>query len=52
MQWFRDLQIGRKLGLAFIAITLLALILGLFAMYELRNSQALVRNITTESMPA
>jgi methyl-accepting chemotaxis protein len=52
MRWFKDLSIGRKLGLAFTLLTLLALGLGTFALVQLRQGQALVDDITGRSMPA
>jgi methyl-accepting chemotaxis protein len=52
MRWFKDLAIGRKLALAFTLLTLLALAVGAFALYELGQERAVVNEITERAMPA
>ena len=52
MRWFIDLPIGRKLGIAFAVLTLLAIAIGLLAINELRAGQALVADLTNRAVPA
>jgi len=52
MNWFYNLTIGRKLAIAFAVLTALALLIGGFAIKELRDESALISDLTERSLPA
>jgi methyl-accepting chemotaxis protein len=52
MQWFYDLRVGLKLGIAFLMVLALTTGLGIFAIVELRNVNAAAAELNKVSLPS
>ena len=52
MSRLADLSIARRLGLGFAILSLLLLVLGVFALWQVRQTHATVVQLTRHEMPA